>query len=45
MAIVESEKVIDRVRKAIWWAACSLGRNCEPCSGNVRECAELFMGW
>ena len=25
--------------------ACSLERDCEPCSGNVRECAELFMGW
>ena len=24
--------------------ACSLGRDCGPCSGSVRECAELFMG-
>ena len=48
MAIVVSEKVFDRVQKAICWAVrktCSLRRDCEPCSGNVRECAELFMDW
>ena len=40
MAIVESEKVFDREGDLVGNEnACSLGRDCEPCSGNVSECA------